>query len=61
MAEPDGGRRKAVGPPRRFSKTPAKLARGTPTLGEHEAYVYGELLGLTQREIDTLALEKIIY
>lgn len=60
MAEPDGGKRKAVGPPWRFSKTPAKLARGTPALGEHEAYVYGELLGLAQSEIDALVRGKVI-
>jgi crotonobetainyl-CoA:carnitine CoA-transferase CaiB-like acyl-CoA transferase len=61
MSEPDGGKRKAVGPPWRFSKTPAKLARGTPALGEHAAYVYGELLGISQREMDALVREKVIW
>jgi benzylsuccinate CoA-transferase BbsF subunit len=61
MREPDGAKRKAVGPPWRFSKTPAELARGTPALGEHEAYVYGDLLGLTQIEINTLVREKVIW
>jgi crotonobetainyl-CoA:carnitine CoA-transferase CaiB-like acyl-CoA transferase len=61
MREPDGGKRKAVGPPWRFSKTPAKLARGTPALGEHEAYVYGELLGFAPDEIDALVRDKVIW
>jgi crotonobetainyl-CoA:carnitine CoA-transferase CaiB-like acyl-CoA transferase len=61
MTEPDGSRRKVVGPPWRFSRTPARLARGTPALGEHEARVYGELLVLSQAEIDTLTVGKTIY
>jgi benzylsuccinate CoA-transferase BbsF subunit len=61
MANPDGQHRKVVGPPWRFSKTPAKLARGTPALGEHEDYVYGKLLGLTPQEMDALIREKVIY
>jgi crotonobetainyl-CoA:carnitine CoA-transferase CaiB-like acyl-CoA transferase len=61
MSEPDGGKRKAVGPPRRFSKTPAKLACGTPALGEHESYVYSELLGLASNEIEALVRDKVIW
>ncbi|EUB99703.1 Formyl-CoA transferase [Rhizobium sp. CF080] len=58
----DGGSRAAVGFPGRFSKSDApSIERGTPELGEHEAYVYGELLGMAQREIDELVEREVIY
>ena len=61
MAGPDGESRKVVGPPWRFSRTPAKLERWTPKLGEHNQYVFGELLGLSAGEIEELAASKVIY
>jgi len=61
MAGPDGESRKVVGPPWRFSRTPAKLERWTPKLGEHNQYVFGELLGLSAGEIEELVASKVIY
>lgn len=61
MAGPDGESRKVVGPPWRFSRTPAKLERWTPKLGEHNQYVFGELLGLSADEIEELVASKVIY
>lgn len=61
MVGPDGELRKVVGPPWRFSRTPAKLERWTPKLGEHNEYVFGELLGLTGQEIEELVAAKVIY
>ncbi len=61
MAGPEGESRKVVGPPWRFSRTPARLERWTPKLGEHNQYVFGELLGLSGGDIDELIAAKVIY
>ncbi len=61
MVGPDGESRKVVGPPWRFSRTPAKLDRWTPRLGEHNHYVFGDLLGLSREEIEELVAAKVIY
>jgi hypothetical protein len=36
-----------------------KTYRRAPDLGEHNAYVYGELLGMTDDEIDALEIAGI--
>jgi crotonobetainyl-CoA:carnitine CoA-transferase CaiB-like acyl-CoA transferase len=62
VQEPDGKTRAAVGVPMRLSKgAEIGIARGTPKLGEHEEYVYGELLGLSMAERKALEAEEIIY
>lgn len=61
LSGPDGKFRKVVGPPWRFSRTPGKLETWTPKLGEHNRYVFGELLGLGDDEIETLVRDKVIY
>jgi benzylsuccinate CoA-transferase BbsF subunit len=49
-----------MGPAFRMSATPAVL-KPAPCLGEHNAYVYGELLGMSQADIERLTQEKIVY
>ncbi len=62
VAEPDGKVRAAVGVPMRLSKGQGiGIERGTPQLGEHEDYVYGELLGLGQTERTALEQAEVIY
>ncbi len=61
MISPDGESRKVVGPAWRFSRTPAKIDRWTPKLGEHNQYIFGELLGLEAQEIEDLIAVKVIY
>ena len=62
VAEPDGTIRAAVGVPMRLSKgEEIGIHRGTPKLGEHEDYVYGELLGLTKAERQALEDTEVIY
>ena len=62
VAEPDGKIRAAVGVPMRLSKGPEiGIARGTPKLGEHEDYVYGELLGMARTEREALEEAEVIY
>ncbi len=62
VAEPDGTHRAAVGVPMRLSKgAEIGIDRGTPRLGEHEDYVYGELLGMTKGERKALEESEVIY
>jgi crotonobetainyl-CoA:carnitine CoA-transferase CaiB-like acyl-CoA transferase len=61
LTGPGGETRNVVGPPWRFSRTAARIARWTPALGEHNDYVFGELLGLTQAEIGALVKAKVIH
>ncbi|QCJ01158.1 CaiB/BaiF CoA transferase family protein [Agrobacterium larrymoorei] len=60
--EDEGHRRAAVGFPARFSVSdPPAIDRGTPKLGEHEDFVYGELLRMSRREIDELVDREVIF
>ena len=60
--EPDGKARAAVGVPMRLSKgADIGIARGTPKLGEHEDYVYGELLGMTRPSGRRWRTTEVIY
>lgn len=62
VAEPDGKLRAAVGVPMRLSKgAEIGIHRGTPKLGEHEDYVYGELLGMGREERSALENAEVIY
>ncbi len=45
-------------PPYRFSKTPAQVNR-SPLFGEHNAYVYSELLGISDEEFSELLSEGV--
>ena len=57
----EGESRKVVGVPWRFSRTPGALETWTPKLGQHNEYVFGELLGLDRTEIDALVEQEVIY
>ena len=62
VAEPDGTVRAAVGVPMLLSQgEEIGIARGTPGLGEHEDYVYGELLGIGRAQRDELEDAEVIY
>jgi benzylsuccinate CoA-transferase BbsF subunit len=53
--------RLAVGAPARFSKTSeVGIRRLTPTLGEDEEYVFGELLGLSTAQRADLERREVI-
>lgn len=49
--ETDIGTRLYFGRPWKMSKTPAYIRRPAPMLGEHNEYVFGDLLGIDQGEI----------
>lgn len=50
----NGDVRPVVGPSWSISPDGAEVSRGAPTLGEHDDYVYGEVLGLDEKEIARL-------
>jgi crotonobetainyl-CoA:carnitine CoA-transferase CaiB-like acyl-CoA transferase len=49
------------GIPWRLSDTPGRISRPAPLLGEHNQYVFGELLGLPDAEIERLIEAGAIY
>jgi crotonobetainyl-CoA:carnitine CoA-transferase CaiB-like acyl-CoA transferase len=62
VSAPDIPRRLAVGAPVRFSKTHnVGIGRLTPTLGQDEAYVFGELLGLSSAQRADLEAREVIF
>ena len=44
----------------RLSETPGKVRSSSPGLGEHNQEVWGELLGLTEEELENLGKEGVI-
>ncbi len=62
VVEPDGTLRAAVGVPMRLSKgSETGIVRGTPSLGEHEDYVYGALLGMSRAQRQALEEAEVIF
>jgi crotonobetainyl-CoA:carnitine CoA-transferase CaiB-like acyl-CoA transferase len=49
-----------MGPAFHLSATPATM-RPAPCLGEHNAYVYGDLLGMSADEIDQYTKDEVFY
>jgi benzylsuccinate CoA-transferase BbsF subunit len=60
VIDPQRGRQVALNLPWKMSGSESKLERSS-MLGEHNSYVFGELLGMTDEEIARLEEEKIIY
>jgi crotonobetainyl-CoA:carnitine CoA-transferase CaiB-like acyl-CoA transferase len=54
------GRRLFEGVPVKLSATPGRLKRPAPLIGEHNDYVYRELLGLSEAEIEALQASNTI-
>jgi crotonobetainyl-CoA:carnitine CoA-transferase CaiB-like acyl-CoA transferase len=54
------GSRPIIGPSWRISPDGPKVERGAPLLGEHNDYVYREILGLPQERMDDLIARKVI-
>jgi len=57
----DGELRDLPGLPWRFDSEQKPLLTEAPVLGQHNAYVYQELLGLSETEVNRLVEEQIIY
>ena len=54
------GTRPIIGPSWRMTPDMARVERGAPLLGEHNDYVYREVLGLGQDELDALIARKVV-
>jgi benzylsuccinate CoA-transferase BbsF subunit len=50
-----------AGLPHKLSATPGEVSRPAPLLGEHNDYVFGELLKKSKEEIAQLVEDKVIY
>jgi benzylsuccinate CoA-transferase BbsF subunit len=61
LDHPAIGNQLTLGPPWRFSRTPAQIRRAGPLLGEHNQCVLGKLLGMSSEEIERLVAEEVAY
>jgi crotonobetainyl-CoA:carnitine CoA-transferase CaiB-like acyl-CoA transferase len=60
LAHPVAGPIKLLAPWFRFSETPAAITRVAPTLGQDNAEVYRDLLGVDDSELAELRAEHVI-
>ena len=58
---PRVGMETIYGIPWRLGGTPGEVRRHAPLLGEHNRYVFGELLGIPEPELARLMEQKVIY
>jgi hypothetical protein len=58
--DPHVGTRPYTGMWQRFSRTPGNIRHAAPLLGEHNEWVFGELLGITKDELEKLAGDGVI-
>ena len=54
------GARPIIGPSWRMEPDMALVERGAPLLGEHNDYVYREVLGLREAELGDLIARKVV-
>ncbi len=57
---PEAGRRKAAGIPWKLGNVPEAEYRHAPLIGEHNCYVFHELLGLPESEVEELIDKGVI-
>jgi len=60
VSHPSGQIEEMAGLPWRFSETPAHVRLPAPRPGEHNRYVFGDLLGLSSQEMAELEREGVI-
>ena len=61
VVHPEKGRQRGVGPPWRFSETPARLDGWTPSLGENNEAVFHGMLGVPMDELRGLQDAKVVW
>jgi len=60
VSDHKNGSRPTIGPSWRIAPNGPDVQRGAPLLGEHNDYVYREILGLSQDRFDDLVARKVI-
>ena len=60
VSDHKNGSRPIIGPSWRMEPDMAKVERGAPLLGEHNDYVYREILGLSQQRLNDLVARKVV-
>ena len=60
VSDHKNGARPVIGPAWRIRPDGPEVTRGAPLLGEHNEYVYRELLGLSENRYDELVERKVI-
>ncbi|AJY75970.1 CaiB/BaiF CoA transferase family protein [Paenibacillus beijingensis] len=60
VEHPAAGKTKMLGIPGKMSKTPGKIRRTAPLLGEHTEEILGQYLGLSEEDIRMLRHEEVI-
>jgi len=60
VSDHKNGLRPTIGPSWRITPDGPDVQRGAPLLGEHNEYVYREILGLSQERFDDLVERKVI-
>jgi CoA:oxalate CoA-transferase len=60
VEHPEAGKFRVVNTPFKFSRTPDKVEKASPDLGQHTQEVLGHLLGMTHQEIATLRGQGVI-
>jgi len=61
VSHPEAGKHRADGVRIKLSKTPGRVARPAPLLGEHNEYVFKGILGLSDAEYDDLLVRGVLY
>jgi len=60
VEHPRAGKLKVTGTPMKFSRTPCRIEKACPDIGEHTGEILSSLLGISPAEIDELRMEKVI-
>jgi crotonobetainyl-CoA:carnitine CoA-transferase CaiB-like acyl-CoA transferase len=60
VTHPETGTHRYPGLPWKLSKTPGRIRMPAPYFGQHNEYIFRELLGLPEDELEALAREQII-
>ncbi len=60
VSHPVIGTRKVIGAPWKFSESEMKMRTHGPMIGEHNEYVFGEVLGLSTKDVRSLVEEQVI-
>ena len=61
VEHPRLGKQTVINTPWKMSGTPAEIRTASPLLGEHNRYVFGDLLGLNYEEVARLEEEGVLY